>query len=515
MRHRITQFAWFGIALALFVSRPSAAGDSRIVDAAEHRAMATLRALLQQGVDVNAHQPDGATALHWAAHWDDMTMASELLDAGTNPDAVSDYGATPLLLAAGNGSAEMIAALLQAGANANAALPTGQTVLMTAARTGDAEAVRLLLGAGADVNATQVSRRQTPLMWAIAQRHEDVARLLVEHGADVSGRTASGFTPLLFSARNGDTTIARLLLAKGIDLNEFSDDGATPLLTATARGHVDFALFLLEQGAKPEGNLAVAGYTPLHWAVTTFETTSITYAGITPPGEWAAMAGIPDRKAKLTLIRALLAHGADVNARTTQPLLNQAPHISAWTSSPQTGFTPFLAAAASGDAEVMRLLVAHGADPLVETPNDETAVILATASDKDVSLRLTEAKRLEVVRLAFELGVDLDAADTPRGHRAMHLAARGGFHDIIAFLVQHGADPNAKTNPISQRGYGDSVRLMEAQTPLGLVEGTFYGPNHHQRPDTAQFLRGLGARSEGAAAPDLQDDVIADASQID
>ena len=231
---------------------------------------------------------------------------------------------TPLLLAAENGSAEMIAALLQAGARPNAALPTGQTVLMTAARTGNVAAVGALLSAGAAVDATQASKEQTALMWAIAEHHADVARVLIEHGANVEARTASGFTLLLFAAREGHMEIARLLLEKGVDVNESSLDGATPLLTATVRGHVDFALFLLKHGARPEGNSA-AGYTPLHWAATSFDTTPITYAGIPAPGEWEAMAGIPDRKAKLTLIRALLAHGADVNARTTKPLLAQAP----------------------------------------------------------------------------------------------------------------------------------------------------------------------------------------------
>ena len=510
MRYRLTRLAWLAMALTLAVGRPSAASDSTIADAAERRAVAALRALVKQGADVNAPQPDGATAVHWAAHWDDVAIASELLRAGADPNAANDYGVTPLLLAAENGSAEMIAALLQAGARPNAALPTGQTVLMTAARTGDVAAVGALLSAGAAVDATQASKEQTALMWAIAEHHADVARVLIEHGANVEARTTSGFTPLLFVAREGDTETARLLLEKGVDVNESSLDGATPLLTATVRGHVDFALFLLEHGARPEGNSA-AGYTPLHWAATSFDTTPITYAGIPAPGEWEAMAGIPDRKAKLTLIRALLAHGADVNARTTKPLLAQAPLIASWSTPPGTGFTPFLAAAASADAEVMRLLVARGADPLLTAPGNRTAVMPAIGSDKDVSVRLTEAKRLEAVRLAWELGVDLEAADDARGFRAMHLAARGGFHDIVTFLVQQGADLNSKSNPIWMRGYGDSQRFIDAQTPLGLVEGTLYGGLHHQRPATAEFLRTLGAKSEGAFDPqkDVTDEELA------
>src|SRR5438128_8840236 len=80
--------------------------DTRLPDAAEQRRGQAVVALLRQGADANAPQPDGATALHWAAHWDDMTMARALIKAGGNPNAPNDYGVTPLFLAATNGSAD-------------------------------------------------------------------------------------------------------------------------------------------------------------------------------------------------------------------------------------------------------------------------------------------------------------------------------------------------------------------------------------------------------------------------
>jgi ankyrin repeat protein len=387
--------------------------------------------------------------------------------------------------------------LLQAGALPNAALPTGQTPLMTAARTGKLAAVEALLSAGAVVNASQGSKGQTALMWAIAQHHPDVIRALVARGADINARTTSGFTPLLFAAREGDLDTATLLLERGVDVNESSQDGITPLLAATARGHVALALSFLARGASPDGNVTVLGYTPLHWAVTTFETNPVTYPDVPAPGEWEAMSGIPDRAGKLALIKALIARGARVNLPTTKPLLAQAPPgAGALSYTPGAGVTPFFIAAASADAEVMRLLKDHGADPLARSPSGQTALMIATSADADISFRLTEPKRLEAVRLAWELGNDLEAEDRG-GHRAMHFAARGGFHSIITFLVEKGADLNPKTKPRNEFRGG----LVEAQTPLAITEGSVY-VFYVTRPATAEFLRKLGAKSEGRYDPD-------------
>jgi ankyrin repeat protein len=144
----------------------------------------------------------------------------------------------------------------------------------------------------------------------------------------------------------------------------------------------------------------------------------------------------------------------------------------------------------------MRLLIANGADPSLKSPSGQTPLMVATAADSDISLRLTEPKRLEAVRLAWELGNDLEAEETG-GHRALHFAARGGFHDIITFLVQHGADLNPKTKPRKDFRGGE----VPPQTPLALVEGSVY-TFFVARPATAEFLRKLGAKSEGKYEPD-------------
>ena len=212
--------------------------DTRLVDAAKAADATRVGALLSQGVDATTPQADGATGLHWAAHWDDAPMADALLQAGAAVDAPNDFGVTPLWLACVNGSAAMVGTLLTAGANANAALPSGETVLMTAARTGSADAVRQLVEHGANVDAPERSRGQTALMWAVAQQHPDVVKTLVELGADVHARSSprsrrihtrtAGFNPtgvldvvqggntaMLFAARAGNLDTARHLVAGG------------------------------------------------------------------------------------------------------------------------------------------------------------------------------------------------------------------------------------------------------------------------------------------------------------
>jgi ankyrin repeat protein len=139
MRVNATMLAG-GIAL-LSVARLGAVDDLRLVEAVRNRDTVAARAMLKEGLNVDARQPDGATALHWAAHWDDVEMATLLIQAGAHVNVTNDYQVTPLGLACANGNAKMIETLLKAGADANATLLSGETALMTAARTGNVDGV--------------------------------------------------------------------------------------------------------------------------------------------------------------------------------------------------------------------------------------------------------------------------------------------------------------------------------------------------------------------------------------
>src|SRR5262249_1313795 len=154
--------------------------DLRLIDAARSRDARLVATLIKQGVNVNVAQPDGATALHWAAQWDDLETASLLLHAGALPRIVNDYGVSPLWYACLNGSTQRVEALVKGGGDANMALPTGETALMTASRTGKVAPVQALLAKGASVNAHERLKGQTALMWAVSEGHRDVAKVLLE-----------------------------------------------------------------------------------------------------------------------------------------------------------------------------------------------------------------------------------------------------------------------------------------------------------------------------------------------
>ena len=179
-------------ACLLLASTGLGAATSDVADAAMSGDAAAVRQLLTKKADVNAPQADGATALHWAVHRDDVVLVDLLLKAGANAKVANTFGATPLSLASTRpATRRSCSACSTAGADANERMLNTDTALMMASRTGDVATMKLLLDRGADVNAKETTRGTTALMWAAAQGHAAAVQLLVERGADVSGADES------------------------------------------------------------------------------------------------------------------------------------------------------------------------------------------------------------------------------------------------------------------------------------------------------------------------------------
>ncbi len=458
-----------------------------VTDAVQNRDAVSLQALLKQHADANIAQPDGTTALHWAAHWNDSDSVALLLHAGANAKAVNRYGATPLSEAAALGNAAIIEQLLKAGADPNTrTTPDGETVLMTSARAGNAAAVKALLDHGADVNAKEGYRSQTALMWAAAERHADVVKLLLAHGADwkvqssyretkipklstassISPISRGGLTAFLFAAREGDIETAKVMLEAGVDINQTDVDGTSGLVISIMNKQYTFAKFLLDRGADPN--------------VTDVKGRAALYAALDMRNEdWSAL---PLRKEQdplpsVELIKAILAHGANVNAKLTHNLPGRSG-MDYGDVALDEGATPFMRAARSGDTTAMRILLQAGADPKLTTKDGNNALLFAAGIGyRDKQTKGSDNDALEAVKLCMDQGLDINQANA-KGETVLHGAANRGSDVLVKFLVEHGAKMDAK----SKAGF----------TPLDIAMGkdSFGLPVPHD--STVALLRTLG-----------------------
>ena len=479
------------------------AGGADIADAAMKSDSEAVRSLLAKKADVNAAQPDGTTALHWAVQWNDLQMAELLIRSGANVKAANRNGATPMTLACINGEAAIIKALLDAGADPNAAvLLNGETPLMLAARTGKVDSVKVLIDRGANVNAKESIRGTTPLMWAVSENNAAVVRLLVERGADIEAQSTinaapaqrgrrgatqlggkiDGVTPLIVAVRERSLESIRVLLGAGADPNKTAADHTSPLLVATLNADYDLAKMLLDKGADP--NIANDGnWTPLYLSVKNRNIDT----GVIPLPNASELDA-------LEWIKILLEHGAEPNLRLRTVTPNRADNYPGWALN-ETGSTPFLRAAVGGDVEVMRLLLAYGADPSLTT-NDNTTPLMAAAGlswAQGFNHEHSESLTVDAVKLLLDLGADVNAVRND-GATALHGAAHKGANRVVQLLADHGADLTIRDKGGNQEG----VKLIPLDYALGV---TFTLTTTMAHGDTASLIRKL-MTDRGIPIPD-------------
>ena len=448
----------FGLTLVVLTAAAVdlAGSGGRLIDAIKAGNREAVRALVREPAEVASSEADGTTPLHWAVRAGDLETVRLLLAAGAGADAPTRHGITPLSLAAVNGSAAITETLLKAGANPNAVLPEGETILMTAARTGGADVLKLLLAHGADVHARESWYGETALIWAAAENHPAAIRMLVEHGADVNGRSTlltvprrrsgqsilplGSWTPLMYAARQNSVDATRALVELGADMNAVDPDGATALVLAIINANYDVAALLVDRGADPDIGDTESKMAALYAAIDMHRL--------------AVGHGRPNPKPSgrldaVDVIKSLLAHGADPNARLSAPLMQR--HHSGGDRALGEGSTPFMRAAKSGDVAVMRLLLAAGADPKLTQPNGANAMMLAAGLGwRDGSPAApsydqgSERDAIEAIKLCMEAGLDINATTTS-GDTPLHVAISGRGSDvIIRFLAENGANLQAK-----------------------------------------------------------------------
>jgi ankyrin repeat protein len=460
-------------------------------------------ALIKSGTDVKATDADGTTALHWAAHAGDVEVTKALIAAGADPKATNTYGATPTAAAAEIGSAEVLDLLLKAGADVESPSPEGQTALMVAARTGRVDAARVLLKHGANPNAREQWGGQTALMWAAAQSQPEMIRLLIQKGAKVDERAyvrdwqrrvtaegrpkdmnRAGLTPLLYAAREGCIPCINELLKAKADINLGDPDNVTPLIMALMNIHWDTAKLLIERGADVT-LWDFYGQTPLYAAVD---------MNTLPKGRRVELPAT-DATSGLEIITMLLDRGANPNAQTKLRIPHrQVPYDRYTEPMLNIGVTPLIRAAKAGDVPVVKLLLAHGADPNLPNFNGDTPLMAAAAkgwiNSPTRGAFYTEEQALEIYGMLRAAGANVNAR-THFNETALHSAALRGWNEIVKKLVADGAELDV----------ADGNGLTPIDFAMGRIPKGFNERNPEVRTETAALLKSLGAKVEHPNLP--------------
>src|SRR5207249_3712730 len=431
------------------VNAPQVDGATALHWAVYRDDLETADLLIRAGAKANVANREGTTPLAMACLYGNAPMIEKLLKAGADAKERNRNGETALMLAARNGNPDAIKLLLATGVDVNAKeTMRGTTALMWAVEQKHPAAVKSLLDGGADFGARSVSaglprnymaqRVNTAQVDAAVRRYAEAAaagrtyqeQLEFEEAngilhagrrgfdqvarpaaspaaaqlpindvddqdtviAGLVGTGSGGLTALVLAAREGDLESAKLLLAAGADVNQVTEYRWTPLLTATNNRHYKLAIYLIEHGA--DVNIAnKGGWTPLYLAT---DNRNIEGGDYPVPK--------PDMD-HLEYIKILLEHGANPNARAKDNTLSRTIFTMQWFF--ESGATPFVRAAQSGDTALMKLLLAYGADPMLLTDHADSALTAAAGIGwvEGVTYEQSAAENLQAIQMLLELGL--------------------------------------------------------------------------------------------------------------
>jgi uncharacterized protein len=540
------------------VNAPQNDGATALHWAVFHSDQAMVDMLLKAGANPKAANREGSTPLWLACINGDAGIITSLLNAGADANEHLPEGRTPLMAAARTGNVDALKVLIDHGAEVNEKETLrGTTPLMWAADEGHADAIKLLVQHGADFKAVSdpAERGRGPALGKSNDPRKAVARqgaalaagkpapglgalrdnsdaqtatqgqaqgrgrgrgaggnngaaganpALDENGNPVEAAAAVGFggggrnrqavkdggelTALIYAVRANDLDSVKALLAAGADVNQTSGYGWSPLLVATQNRYYQLGAYLLDHGA--DVNLAnKGGWTPLYLATDNRNIESGDYPVRKPDMD------------HLDYIKLLLDHGADVNARMKDSTETRTVFTNQWLD--ENGATAFLRASQSGDIVLMKLLLAHGADPKIDTVLHVTPLQVAAGIGwvEGITYEWSPQATLEAVKMLIDLGADVNAqADT--GRTAMHGAAHKGRADVIQVLYDHGAKLDIRDyGNTDNRGGKLAIHTWEAVDYAdGLVRVGVQSAIGH--PEAGALLRKLMAE-QGLPVPPM------------
>jgi len=462
------------LALACAAWHGGAFAASDVADAVMRQDATRLEQLVRAKADVNAPQPDGSTAMHWAAYHGDTAAAAKLLRAGAKPAEITGTGMTPLELACERGNADMVAVLLKAGADANQPLSHGETPLMMVARTGNVAVLEMLLAKGAQIDAREKLRGTTALMWAAANSNTAAVRLLVKKGADISARSATtppGRRPYL--ADSGRARIEEFI--KGV-----GQGGTVVAVDAPDAKTSDDPQVAIEAKKRLEAEKEVAKRTLQQFPEPETETRSKKQWGGLTPLLFAV------REGNLDSVKTLVESGADVNQTS------------------EYGWTALLVATHNRFYKLGVYLLEHGANPNLANEGGWNPLYIATDNRNieggDYPTRKPDMDHLEFIKRLLAAGADPNlrmrsSTETrtvfthqwllEEGATPFLRAAQSGDIVLLKLLLEHKADPSITTE--------NKVTPLMVASGIGWVEGVTYEWSKQLTYDTVKLLLDLGA----------------------
>ncbi|KAK9396776.1 Ankyrin repeat domain 17 [Crotalus adamanteus] len=374
-----------------------------------------VKLLLAHGADVNAQSSTGNTALTYACAGGYVDVVKGLLESGASIEDHNENGHTPLMEAGSAGHVEVARVLLENGAGINThSNEFKESALTLACYKGHLEMVRFLLEAGAD-QEHKTDEMHTALMEACMDGHVEVARLLLDSGAQVNMPADSFESPLTLAACGGHVELAALLIERGANLEEVNDEGYTPLMEAAREGHEEMVALLLGQGANINAQTEETQETALTLAccggfleVSDFliKAGADIELGCSTPLMEAAQEG------HLELVKYLLAAGANVHAITA------------------TGDTALTYACENGHTDVADVLLQADADLEHESEGGRTPLMKAA-----------RAGHVCTVQFLISKGANVNRTTANNDHTVLSLACAGGHLAVVELLLAHGADP--------------------------------------------------------------------------
>lgn len=399
-----------------------------------------VKALVGQGVDINAADSKGATSMLIAACKGNNEIAKQLIAAGADVNAAVTHafecgknklhkGSTPLMAALANHHDAVALMLLENGADITVVDSNGAGPLVYAALGGDPQIVEAVLKQRANINATirkdfeyekePIFAGFTPLMCALQLKRENNAKALISLGADVRAKCKNGIEAIIIAAYKGESEMVRILLEKGADPK-----------AALTRG---FTI-----GGRPvfKGDNALMA---------------------------AADAG--DAQSVSEIVNA----GADVNGGD------------------ENGVTPLMAAAAKGRLAAVTLLVSLGAD--VDAKTTKTFHLGPDPIPAGTPVLSIAALGGHPKTIRFLLGnkANVNAKDNVYGMDPLFLAAYNGHFEAVKILIKYGADVFAVNNMGTALNAANHYRFAEMARVIEDARAKAKaGESKHEQPATAK-----------------------------